>query len=135
MQFDESLPYKHIRSVGFNAHIGPIHFATVSDAEWRFYLDLDERHINIGGVCHGGVQMTLADVGMGAAAFRVFGEKGCATIEMDSHFMSAAKVGNRLHGVSRLLRSVRGLAFMEADLYSNERHCLRASGIWKQLGA
>ena len=133
LEFDDSLAYRMIRDTGFNGLVGPFFLATAADDEWRFYLDLDDRHANVGGVCHGGALTTLADIGMGAAAFRAIGHRPLATIEINVHFIAAAKPGNRVHGRSRLLRAVKSLVFMECELCSQGRLVARAGGIWKVL--
>ena len=133
MDFDPDLEWRDVRDTGFNAHIGPIRLATVSDREWAFHLDLDQRHINFGGVCHGGVLMSLADTGMGASASIAAGRAACATIAFNADFVAAVKIGHVLHGRARLVRRVRDLCFMETELWSNGRQVLRAAGIWKEL--
>ena len=117
-------------STGLSAPFG---FATAADDEWRFYLDLDDRHGNVGGVCHGGVLTTLVDIGMGAAAFRAVGHRPVATIELSVQFVAAAKPGNRVHGRSLLLRAVKSIVFMECEAWSQGRMVVRGTGIWKVL--
>ena len=133
MEFDPDLPWRTIHGHGFNGLVGPITFATVGENEWRFYLDVGSHHINMGGVCHGGVSMTLADVGMGAAAYQIGGNNPCTTVQFETQFIAAAKQGDRLIGRSRCVRRTRDLAFMEAELWANGRQTLNASGIWKYL--
>ncbi len=133
LEFDESLAYRDIRDDGFNGLVGPIGFATATDDEWRFYLDLDDRHANIGGVCHGGALATLVDFGMGAAAFRAVGHRPVATIELNVQFIAAAKPGNRVHGRSRVLRIVKSIVFMECDICSQGRLVAKGTGVWKVL--
>lgn len=135
MDFDDSLPWRDIRSQGFNAHIGPIRFARAGEAEWRAALVIEARHINVGGVCHGGVLMTLADVAMGAATFEAAGGHPCATISFDCHFVAAAKLDQRLIAESRQTRRVRELSFMDCTLWAGGRQVMRASGIWKYLAS
>ena len=133
LEFDDSLDYRSIRDVGFNGLVGPFGFATAAEDEWRFYLDLDNRHGNVGGVCHGGALATLVDIGMGAAAFRAVGHRPVATIELSVQFVAAAKPGNRVHGRSRLLRAVKSIVFMECEAWSQGRMVVRGTGIWKIL--
>ena len=133
LEFDDTLDYRIIRDVGFNDIVGPFGFATAADDEWRFYLDLDDRHRNVGGVCHGGVLATLVDIGMGASAFRAAGHRPVATIELSVKYIAAAKPGNRVHGRSRLLRTVKSIVFMECEAWSKGRMVVRGTGIWKVL--
>lgn len=139
-QFDETLPWRDIRGGGFNAHIGPVRFARAGENLWQGMLIVDERHRNSGGVCHGGVTLTLADLTMGTATFEAGGGHPCATIEMDSHFLAAAREGERLLSIARQLRKARDLSFMECDIWAlapdgGGRQVLRASGLWKHLAS
>ena len=89
--------------------------------------------MNSGGVCHGGVLMSLADLAMGAGSFAAGGEHPCATIAFDAQFLAAARPGALLLAEARQLRRVRMLSFMDCALWAGGRQVLRASGIWKYL--
>lgn len=131
--FNPDLDYRPVQGGGFNDLMGDLRLAAAGEDEWRFYLDLDDRHANIGGVCHGGALATVADIGMGAAAFRAAGSTAVATIQLSMQYLAGAYPGNRLHGRSCVLRRVRELIFMEANLICQERHVVAASGVWKAL--
>jgi len=133
MEYDPDLPWRDIRGEGFNAHIGPIRFAAMGDNRWCASVVLEPRHINSGGVCHGGMLLSLVDVAMGAATFAAGGGHPCATIQLDSHFIAAAKLGQRLVAVATQLRKVRDLSFMQCEIWSEGRQVMRASGTWKYL--
>ncbi|GMG81061.1 PaaI family thioesterase [Paralimibaculum aggregatum] len=135
MEFDPALPWREIRGTGFNAHIGPVRFAEIAPTRFAAALELGEHHLNQGGVCHGGVLMTLADVAMGAGSFAAGGEHPCATIAFDAQFLAAAKQGTLLLAESRQLRRVRELSFMDCALWSGGRQVMQASGIWKYLAS
>lgn len=135
MQYDPDLPWRDVRGDGYNAHVGPIRFAALGERRWCASLLLDGRHVNVGGVCHGGVLLGLADVVMGVATFEAGGGHPCATIQMDAHFLAAAKVGQRLLALATQLRKVRELSFMQCEVWAGERQVLRASGTWKYLTA
>lgn len=126
--------WRIIDDQGFNTHIGPIRFRRQDETTWQAQLDLVEKHMNMGGVCHGGVYMALTDVAMGAAAHAAADHRRCATIEFSGHFLAAAKLGQTLEVESRLNRLVSGVVFMECDVMAGGRLCFRASGIWKLLG-
>ena len=70
---------------------------------------------------------------MGSAAYAAGGRRPCTTIEMDAHFIAAAKLGQRLIGAAHVARATREIAFMECRLYAGGRQTLRASGVWKYL--
>lgn len=133
MRYDPDLPWRNIRSEGFNAQIGPVRFASLGEGRWAATLVLDTRHVNTGGVCHGGVLLSLADIAMGAATFEAGAGHACATIQMDSHFLAAARAGQRLVAAATQLRKVRELSFMQCEVWAEDRRVLRASGTWKYL--
>ncbi|MEM0945586.1 MAG: PaaI family thioesterase [Pseudomonadota bacterium] len=139
MHYDPDLPWRKLRGEGFNDLIGPVRFARAGEDRWQATLTLDERHRNSGGVCHGGVTLTLVDLTMGAASFEASGGRPCATIQLDSHFLAAGKIGDRLLSEARQLRQVRDLSFMECEVWAlgegGARRVLRASGTWKYLAS
>ena len=129
MQYDASLPWRDVVGEGFNAFIGPIRVAEL-EGELRFALQLEDRHMNSASVCHGGVMMSLADTGLGTAAWIGAGRSPVATIDFECDFMAAAKNGQLMHGVGRVARKAREFLFMEGDVWAGERRVLRCSGIW-----
>jgi acyl-coenzyme A thioesterase PaaI-like protein len=54
-------------------------------------------------------------------------------IQLDSHFIAAAKEGQRLEGKAWIIRRTAELAFVEGELWAGGRQTMRASGIWKYL--
>jgi len=132
MVFDHSLDWTEVHDHGFNTHIGPIRFAEADD-HWLGVIELQPHHMNLGGVCHGGVYMALADTTMGIAAHRVSDGHRAATIDFRTHFLAAAKLGQHLVCKARVNRAVSGVVFMESDLWAGDRKCAAASGIWKLL--
>ncbi len=135
MDLDPDLDWRVLATDGFNAHIGAVALAEITPFEWRFRLEVAEQHINLGGVCHGGVSMTLADIGMGYAAASALGRIGCTTIAFDAQFIAAAKLGQELHGVAKVTRATRDLAFVECALYAGGRQTMSARGVWKALSS
>ena len=133
MEMDTTLPWRDIQGTGFNAHIGPIRFADAGAGRYCAALELRAFHLNVGGVCHGGVLLAFADTAMGTATFSAAGGEPCATIDLDAHFLAAAKQGQTLMAEARQLRSVRGLSFMTCDIHAGGRQVMRANGIWKYL--
>ncbi len=135
MDYDPDLPWRDLRGEGFNTHIGPIQFAPRGPARWCATLVLEARHMNVAGVCHGGVLLSLADVAMGAATFDAGDGHPCATIQMDAHFLAAARAGQRMLAAATQLRKVRDLSFMQCEVWAEGRQVLRASGTWKYLAS
>ena len=131
MDVDPSLPWRQVRGQGFSRLVGPIRFARAGDNLWHACLEIEERHLNVGGVCHGGALLTLADVAMGTASHEAADGRPCATIDLDAHFLAAVKGGQTALAVVHQARQARDLSFMAAEIHAGGRLCLRASGIWK----
>lgn len=132
MQYDPTLAWRDVSASGFNRLIGPIQVADQPDGSMLFAQQLDDRHTNANGVCHGGVMMSVADSAMGACAGAAAGGP-VATIDFECDFLAAAKIGERIHGIANVARKARNFIFMECDMYSGERRVLRVSGIWAIL--
>jgi len=132
VKYDPSLPWRDIRGQGFHEVIGPIRVAEAADGTLPFALLLDDRHTNANGVCHGGVLMSVADSAMGSCAFLAAGGP-VATVDFECDFLAAARIGERIHGIAKVVRKARNIIFMETDVYSDERRVLRTSGIWAVL--
>lgn len=77
-------------------------------------LDLDERHHNPNGVCHGAVPFALMDTVMGGAVMAVV-EEGqiCATIEMHTRFHRPVQTG-RLVAHATVIQQGRRVIHLEA---------------------
>lgn len=133
--YDPDLDWRAARARGFNVLVGPFEIATLTDSVWRFRLQLDDRHVNFGGVCHGGVLFTLLDYAMGVGASEASEDRLCSTISMTTQFVAAAKPGALLHGEARTVRATRDVCFMEAEVWGGERLAASASAIFKYLGA
>ena len=133
LDLDPDINWEILDAGDFTAHVGRMAHAQTGEAEWRFCMDVERRHLNVGGVAHGGVSLTMLDTGMGRGAWLAGGMRPCATIQLDSHFLSAAKEGQRIEGVARLLRRTADVAFMEGELQAGGRMTMRASGVWKYL--
>ncbi len=133
MDWDPTLEWRTIVDDGFNSLIGPLYFASSGDRAALTRLTLEQKHINIGGVCHGGVLLSVADVAMGWMARRLAKDAPVATIDLDGHFLAGAKLGQTLLAEASCNRRVRDLAFMTCRIRAGGRDVFAASGIWKTL--
>jgi len=94
-------------------------------------------HCNIGGVCHGGLLMTFADMLLSLGArFESESEFGfMPTVSMTADFLAPAPLGAWVEGRTDLLRATRNFLFVQCLITSNGAPALRASGIMKSAGA
>lgn len=96
-----------------------------------------QRHCNIGGICHGGMLMTFADMQIGLGArFETEEDFGfMPTVNLTADFLSPAPLGAWVEGRTDLLRTTRNFLFAQCIVSSNGAPAVRASGIMKTGGA
>jgi len=99
--------------------------------EGEVLLSLKPEHHNSWEVAHGGVLLTLMDVGMAVAA-RASDEagRGVVTIELKANFMQAAQGIVRV--AAKTVHATPTMAFVEAKLYDErDRICCMGSATFK----
>src|SRR3954465_14225820 len=84
-----------VETTGFLHLIGPL-WQRVVDGEHEFALVAQEKHHNRRGLVQGGVLMTFADRTCGMSARFASDRPPLATIQMDTHFVAACKIGEIL---------------------------------------
>lgn len=112
----------------------------LEDGETCVELELRPELLNIFGVAHGGVSMTMMDVAMGQAAHRadphaIPGEKGRSvmTVEMKTSFLKPALLG-KLTAHGRVIQATHSLAFTEGWVCDTEGVRLaHATGTFKYM--
>ncbi len=93
-------------------------------------LDPRPEHLNSYGVAHGGVVMTLLDVGMVTALRSLAPGMGGVTIEMKTSFLRGATGALRCEGTIK--HRTNSLGFTEATVYDSEgQACAHATGTFK----
>ncbi len=96
-------------------------------------LKLSDRHMNPGGVLHGGVLTTLMDEATAHAIVTVRGlevmaKAPHATVDMNVSFLSGARPGDELQCEARTLRVGSTVAFAEAEVRRSGRDDVIAKG-------
>ena len=89
-------------------------------------------HMNSFEVAHGGVVMTLLDIGMATAARSIDKTEGIVTIEMKTSFLQPAKGALITRG--KLLHRTRTTAFVEGRVINAEGVvCAHATGTFRYV--
>ena len=122
-------PYE-LRSPYFNS-IGPLYMRPAASGGIILALRVAEKHLNLGGVTHGGMLLTLADGAMSAnlAAARVPRQRN-VTVSLSSEFMDGARPGDWLEAHVTLRKVGGRLAFADCDLMVGERCVLHANAVF-----
>lgn len=119
-----------IRSRGFTRHAGPI-WHRRDDQGLIFGFRALPKHRNRNGVIHGGMIMTFIDRILGVAITENADVRPHATIQLDTHFVSGAKVGEFVEARCELVRATKAVAFVSATVFVGDRIVAKAQGMWK----
>lgn len=99
------------------------------DGEYVVELELEERHLNIGGIAHGGIYCSLLDTAMARSFIKSVSDTGlpAVTLEMKVNFLGAASQG-KLTALGRVVAKTRRTVLVEGRVEDGEGRLLaRAS--------
>jgi acyl-coenzyme A thioesterase PaaI-like protein len=121
-----------VETSGFLSLVGPL-WQRVVDDEHEYALVAQDKHHNRRGLVQGGLLMTFADRSSGMTARYISGRPTLATVQMDTHFVDSAKIGEILRSRPRVVRSTRSLIFTTTEVTVDKRCIAMASGVFKIL--
>jgi uncharacterized protein (TIGR00369 family) len=122
--------FRNISKVGFMKHNGGLEFRQLTEKEYEFKTEIQDYHINAGGVTHGGLIMSMLDSGMGTAAHQLI-EGSAVTISLNTNFIGGSKAGDKIIGLAKIKKKTRSLIFMYGQLKCEDKLLASAEGIWK----
>ena len=95
-------------------------------------LTVGEKHLNMGGMAHGGVHATLLDTAMGGTLVSLISkEEWCATAQLDISYLNAVDQGDHLIATAEVVRRGRNLAHIEGRLVTGKgKLAATAKGTW-----
>lgn len=128
----KSLGWSSVDASGFIALVGPLWHRVVNDVH-EYALIAEDKHHNRRGVVQGGVLMTFADRSCGMTARFVSGSTSLATVQFDTQFIDAAKIGEVLVSRPRVIRATRSLIFVTTEIAAGDRCVAMASGVFKVM--
>jgi acyl-coenzyme A thioesterase PaaI-like protein len=115
---------------GFINLVGPL-WRRMDGAIPEYAIVGQEKHRNRRGVVQGGLLMTLADRTCGMTARFVAGAETMATVQMDTHFVDAARIGELMISKPRVVRITKSLIFMGTEVTVESRCIATAQGVFK----
>ena len=121
-----------VETSGFLHLIGPL-WQRLVNGEHEYALFTEDKHHNRRGLVQGGVLMTFADRTCGMTARYVSGRPTLATVQLDTHFVEAGKIGEVLISRPRVVRSTRSLIFITTEVTVEKRVLAMANGVFKIL--
>jgi uncharacterized protein (TIGR00369 family) len=124
--------WKVAETTGFLTLVGPL-WERLADGALELALITEDKHHNRRGLVQGGVIMTFADRACGMTARFVSGKQTLATVQLDTHFVEAGKIGDILIARPRVVRATRSLIFLTAEVTADQRCIAMANGVFKIL--
>lgn len=122
--------WRTIDDDGFINLVGPL-WRRMNGADPEYAIVGQDKHRNRRGVVQGGLLMTLADRTCGMTARLTSGAETLATVQMDTHFVDAAHIGDIIVSKPRVVRITKSLIFMRTELTAASRCVVTASGVFK----
>jgi uncharacterized protein (TIGR00369 family) len=120
---------------GFSGQVGLLWVhGTGADSKVGFFAEARHTNNHIGTV-HGGALMTFADIALGYAVVQALGASNCATAQLQTHFVAAAKSGDFISCKPEVIRRSSQLVFMRGLIAVGEKTIASVDGIWKVLEA
>ncbi len=114
--------------------VGPLYGRLDGDA-FVLGFQVERRHCNPGGTCHGGMLMTLADMLLLLGAnVHCDIRRYMTTVSVTNDFLAPAPAGSWLEGRVQVLRTTRSLIFIQGTMCLDGAPVLRTSGILKPVG-
>src|SRR4029079_16227656 len=121
-----------VETSGFLHLVGPL-WERVVDGAHEYELATQGKNHKRRDPVQGGVLMTFADRTCGMTSRYVTGKPMLATVQLDTHFVEAGKIGEALISRPRVVRSTRSLIFIVTEVTVDKRVIAMANGVFKIL--
>jgi uncharacterized protein (TIGR00369 family) len=96
-------------------------------------LEVQERHLNAAGTCHGGLLATLVDSALGAAVRDELDEGRPATVSLTTDYLGAVERGDWVEARAEVERLGGSLAFADCSLRVGDKEVVRARAVFAVL--
>jgi acyl-coenzyme A thioesterase 13 len=116
----------------FDQVVGPFYFKA-DDGRMRCAFRAAEKHMNSGGRMHGGCLMTFADIGLFMLAYQEMEGASGVTVQLDSQFLDAARVGDLVELTGEVTRAGGSLIFARGQITTGDRTLMTFSGVIKKF--
>lgn len=96
-------------------------------------LDIEEKHLNIGGSVHGGVINALCDIALSGAVTSAFKdrEEVVVTLQMNVNFLRPGFNGDKLTATAEVVKLGSKIVYVEGEIRNQSNKLIaKASGDW-----
>lgn len=117
----------------FDQVVGPFYFRPDPDGRMRCAFRAEQKHMNAGGRMHGGCLMTFADIALFQTAYQEMEGASGVTVQLDSTFIDAARVGDLVEATGEVVRAGKSLIFVRGQIVTGERTLMTFSGVIRKF--
>ncbi|MFA6314046.1 MAG: PaaI family thioesterase [Sterolibacterium sp.] len=115
----------------FIAMFGPLYYKKQEQGCSIIALRIEDKHLNIRGIAHGGMLVTLADSALGIAlSMSRTPPQPMVTVNLTTDFVDSAHPGDWVEAHVDIQRVGKRMAFANCYLHVGEKRILRASGVF-----
>ena len=111
---------------------GPFYMRTEKDGTMVAAFRAERKHMNAGGVVHGGALMTFADFALFALAHSSEDDGYGVTVAFTSEFLAGALEGELIEARGEVMGGGRSITFVRGVITSDGRPVLNFSGTIKK---
>lgn len=115
---------------GFIGTAGPLWTRREGEA-WAYGVLASKAHLNPANLVHGGLLATLMDHVLSAVAWEAAGRRPCVTVQLDTHYLAAAREGQFLEARGRVVRAASSLVFMQGAVRAGGTEIVTAAAVLK----
>lgn len=119
----------------FETHVGPLVFRTDPDGRSRAAFMPEKKHLNGGGVIHGGALMSFADFALFGIAHEELKGAFAVTVTFNAEFVGAGAPGAVVEALGRVVKQTKSLVFVQGLLMQGGQPILAFSGTLKKIKA
>ena len=116
----------------FDQVVGPFYFRPDADGRMRCAFRAEQKHMNAGHRMHGGCLMTFADIALFQAAYQQMEGSHGVTVQLDSTFVDAVRVGELVEATGEVVRAGGSLIFVRGQIAVGSRTVMTFSGVIKR---
>ncbi|MCX7172698.1 MAG: PaaI family thioesterase [Proteobacteria bacterium] len=115
----------------FIAMLGPLYYKKQEQGCSIIALRIEDKHLNIRGIAHGGMLVTLADSALGIAlSMSRTPPQPMVTVNLTTDFVDSARPGDWVEAHVDIQRVGKRMAFANCYLHVGDKRILRASGVF-----
>ncbi|WP_416897591.1 MAG: PaaI family thioesterase [Minwuia sp.] len=113
---------------------GPFYWRKRED-RLRFAFLAEPKHCNSGGIVHGGLLMTFADLMMCGTATQGTDDRGVFTVSFTSDFMASGMEGELIKARAEVVRRTGQMVFVRGEIYTDDKIIMTCSSVLRRIHA